>query len=359
MIRKALGRSALLIGALVILLLSVACSSQPAAPAAEEAAPEEAEEPAAEAVETTDEEADPAPADSTDAANELSASALGETLSVGVSTNALANEHNRKLFDSTQAILEELGHEAIMVNANGDAVQQLEDIENLIQSGVDALIVQNGDKEALGSGILQASEQGIPVISVESGDAEGVSVHITPNEFIIGATIASYLAGQVGNEGPVATIYHSDNHAIRTRGYEIETVLREYQGLQEVAHHRSVFPGTTEDAYAWMESTLLAQPEMVAVFASQDLEAIGVARAIQAAGRDDILTIGVDGEQDALRIIEEGGPLIATIIQDVEQEAELSVDAAVRLAIGEELGSRVIFIPFDFVTKENVDEYLD
>lgn len=280
------------------------------------------------------------------------------SLTIGVSTNAISGEHNRKLFDTTEAEIKATGNTAVMVNANGDPTKQVADIETLIQRKVDALIVQNGDQAALATVIQQAADAGIPVVSVETGDVPGVSVYVSANEFIIGATIATYLSAQIGNEGEVAVMYHNNHPAIRTRGLEIEAVLKENTGLQNVAYHQSVWPGTTEDAYSAMENILAAHPNIVAVFCSQDLEAIGVARAIQAAGRNDIITIGVDGEADALQIIKEGGPIIATVITDVPQESKLSVEAAIRLANGETLASRVIFIPFNFVTKDNVDEYI-
>lgn len=282
----------------------------------------------------------------------------GKHYTIGVSTNALANAHNQNLFSWTQAAIEKRGDTAVMVNANGDAIAQLKDIENLIQRKVNVIIVQNGDKAALASGIKKAADAGIPVISVETGYTPGVVVQLDTNEFVIGATIAGYLAAQIGDTGPVATIYHGDVHSIRVRGYEIETVLREYTDLKEVAHHRSIFPGTTDDAYAWMQSTLIAHPEIKIVLASQDLEAIGVARAITAAGRKDIFTIGVDGEPDALRIIKDGGPIIATVIQDIHQESDLSAEVAHKLADGQTLPTKVIFIPFNFVTKDNVDQFL-
>jgi ribose transport system substrate-binding protein len=286
------------------------------------------------------------------------AAASTKHYTIGVSTNALANLHNENLFNWTQADIQKDGDTAVMVNANGDAVQQLKDIEDLIQRHVNVLIVQNGDVAALASGIKEAAAANIPVVSVETGYTPGVVVELDTNEFVIGATIAGYLSAQIGDQGKVATIYHTDVHSIRVRGYEIEAVEKEYTGLQVVAHHRSIFPGTTDDAYAWMQTVLLAHPDIVAVFCSQDLEAIGVARAITAAGRKDIITIGVDGEPDALQIIKDGGPIIATVIQDITQESNLSADAAHKLAAGQSLGTKVIFIPFTFVTKDNVDQFL-
>lgn len=281
------------------------------------------------------------------------------TFTIGVSTDALSNEHGRQLFDKTKEYIEAAGHKAVMANAMGQAVEQMRDIENLLESQVDVLIIQNGDTDGLASVIRKAADQGVPVVSVETGDVDGVSVSIAPNDFVIGATIASYLSGQIGNAGKVATFYHNNHPAIRTRGLMIEAVLKENRLLENVGHHNTIFPGTTEDAYNAMESILIAHPDIKAVFCSQDLEAIGVARALQAAGRNDVLTVGVDGEVDALNIIKDGGPIIATAVFDVDKEAQLSVDAAIKLAKGEAPESRVIFLPFTLVTRENVDQFIE
>lgn len=286
------------------------------------------------------------------------ANAPGRVYKIGVSQNGLANLHNLIQWTETTAYLKTLGQTAVMVNAGTSAAQQVTDIQNLIQQKVDALIVMNGDTAMLTPVIAQAAAAGIPIVSEEAGTVPGASVVVGANEFVIGATIAAYLANQVGDTGKVATVYHNDNHAIRTRGAEIEAVLKEF-GMQSVGHVQSIWPGTTENALTGMQSILIAHPDIVAVFCSQDLEAIGVSQAIEQAGlKGKIITIGVDGELQSLQSIAAGGPQIATVVEDIKGEADEAVDAAVKLAGGQQPTSKVLDVPFTLVTKDNVGPFL-
>lgn len=84
-------------------------------------------------------------------------------------------------------------------------------------------------------------------------------------------------------------------------------------------------PGPIENARQSMESLLLSNPDkdsIKAVWAAWDEPAIGVSQAIQAAGRDEIIVGGVDGNSIAIEMIKEGTPLKVTIAQNFEKMAE-------------------------------------
>ncbi|MCM3760601.1 sugar ABC transporter substrate-binding protein [Alkalihalobacillus oceani] len=282
----------------------------------------------------------------------------GEKLRIGVSINAIANIHNRHMFEYAEQAIKEAGHEAVMVNANGHAVQQVTDIENLIQQGVDVIVIQNGDTDALFNVVQEASSQGIPVISQESGWIPGSSAMFAMNDFEVASSLYMMLAAEMGYEGEIITINHNDHPAIRARRNVQEAFLKEYTNIQNVNTVTSGFPGTVEIAYRGVENALAANPDVKAIWATFDLEAIGAAQAVMAAGRDDILIVGVDGEQEALELIKNGGPIIATVVGDLKSTAQNVLEVAEGLAYGEEV-NRFWGIPYEIVTKENVDKFLE
>ncbi|ADU31985.1 sugar ABC transporter substrate-binding protein [Evansella cellulosilytica] len=301
--------------------------------------------------------------DTTDEQNEeqsesSEASASGEQLTIGVSINALANIHNRHMFEYIEEEIEAAGHNAVMVNANGHAVQQVNDIENLISQGVDVIVVQNGDTDALTNVVQEAVDAGIPVISQESGWIPGTSAMFAMNDFAVASELYMMLAGEMGYEGEIITINHNDHPAIRARRNIQDAVLREYPLIENVNTVTSGFPGTVEIAYSGVESALLANPNVKAIWATFDLEAIGAAQAVQAAGRDDILIVGVDGEEEALEMIRDGGPIIATVVGDLRATCIEVVEVAEKLASGAETLS-FYSIPYEIVTEDNVAKYLD
>ncbi|MFM1652656.1 sugar ABC transporter substrate-binding protein [Brevibacillus sp. B_LB10_24] len=281
----------------------------------------------------------------------------GKQIVIGVSVNALSNIHNQEMYDYTEQAIKAAGFKPVMVNANGLAVQQVSDIENLIQQNVDVIIIQNGDTDALKNVVKSAVDKGIHVISMDSGWIPGVSALFAKNDFEVGSSIYSMLAAEMGFEGEVITINHNDHPAIRARRNVQDAVLKEYANIKRVANVTSGFPGTVELAYKGVESSLQAHPNVKAIWATFDLEAVGAAQAVKAAGRDDIIIAGVDGEKEALQFIKEGGPIIATVVADMKTASEQVVQVAEKLARGEQT-NKFYPIPYNIVTKENVDQYL-
>lgn len=219
------------------------------------------------------------------------------------------------------------------------------------------IIIQNGDTDALKNVVKEAKDAGIYTISMESGWIPGVSSMFALNDFAIASALYPMVAGEMGFEGEVILINHNDHPAIRARRNVQEAVLREYTGIKNVTTVTSGFPGTVELAYKGVESALQANPKVKAIWATFDLEAIGAAQACKALGRNDIIIVGVDGEADALKMIKEGGPIIATVIGDQNWATSEAIKVAEDLAAGKEVQA-FYAIPFEIVTADNVDKYL-
>ncbi len=282
----------------------------------------------------------------------------GEKLKIGISINALNAINNREVYDLQQQKAKEAGHEVIAVNADGIAVQQVEDVENLIQHGCDVIIIQNGDTDALTNVVKEASSKGIHVISVESGWIPGISAMFAKNDFALGANMYLMLAGEMGYEGEVILVNHNDHPAIRARRNVQEAILKEYPSIKAVNTVTSGYPGTIDATYKGVESALQQNPNVKAIWCTFDLEAIGAAQACKAAGKDDILIVGADGEIDVLNMIKDGGPIIATSVADLEETTTKVLEVAEKLAAGEEV-AKFNEMPFTMITKDNVDFYIE
>jgi inositol transport system substrate-binding protein len=103
----------------------------------------------------------------------------------------------------------------------------------------------------------------------------------------------------------------------------------------------------------WITSGL----EFDAVISNNDEMAIGAIQAMKSAGvsMDDVIVGGVDATQDALAAME-AGDLDVTVFQNAAGQGEGAVDAALKLARGEEVENKV-YVPFELVTPANLAEY--
>ena len=70
-----------------------------------------------------------------------------------------------------------------------------------------------------------------------------------------------------------------------------------------------------------------------------------------------IFIIGVDGISDALQAVKDGR-LSASVLQDANGQASAVIDVAVKVGVGEEVESRYN-VPFQLITADNVDDYLE
>src|SRR5690606_16735304 len=98
-----------------------------------------------------------------------------------------------------------------------------------------------------------------------------------------------------------------------------------------------------------LENLLQGNPGVQAVFAHNDEMALGAIEAIQSSGKN-IPIIGFDGNDDALKSIEEG-KLTGTIAQQPALIGQLAVQAAKDVIDGKEV-EKLIAAPLKLVTKE-------
>ena len=96
--------------------------------------------------------------------------------------------------------------------------------------------------------------------------------------------------------------------------------------------------------------------ELKAIICDNDDMSSAAQLACNESGREDIVCIGVDGNQGPLAMIKEG-TLGATVLQDGVGQITAGINA-VKADIAGEAVEKEYSIPFVLVTAENVDEYL-
>ncbi len=170
--KKVLG--ALLSVAMVATLL-VGCGGNDAAPATTEAPAAEA--PAADAA---------APADT---------AATGSGKKVGVAMPTQSSERWINDGANMKAQLEALGYEVDLQYAEDDVQMQVSQIENMIASGVNCLVIASIDSGALVNVEAQAKEAGIPIIAYDRllMDTDAVSYYATFDNKGVGTAIGKYI----------------------------------------------------------------------------------------------------------------------------------------------------------------------
>ena len=134
-------------------------------------------------------------------------------------------------------------------------------------------------------------------------------------------------------------------------------VLDELPEFEMVADEDTQWKG---DLAASAAENAIAQygDELVAIICDNDDMSSAAQSACNAAGRSDIICVGVDGNQTPLEMIK-AGELGATILQDGVGQLQAGIDAMVTaIKEGKAPAEKNMMVPFVQVTKDNVDEYL-
>src|SRR5699024_979574 len=259
---------------------------------------------------------------------------------IGFSISTLNNPFFVTLNDGAKEKAAELGAELTIIDAQDNAAKQASDVEDLIQQGVDLIMINPTDSEAVASAVEAANLAGIPVITVER-NAEGgeVLAHIASDNVAGGELAAEYLVELVGKDAKVAELEGiSGSSAARDRGAGFNKIAAEQ--LDIVAKQTANF--NRSEGLTVMENILQGQPDIQGVFAHNDEMALGALEAIKTSGKD-IVVIGFDATDDAVQAVEDG-TLAGTVAQKPELIGETAIDIAVKALKGEEVDE---FVPVE------------
>ncbi|MFD1134466.1 ribose ABC transporter substrate-binding protein RbsB [Paenibacillus urinalis] len=270
-----------------------------------------------------------------------------DEIKIGLSISTLNNPFFVALKDGVVAEAEKQGIEVVIVDAQDDSAKQSNDVDDLIQQGVNALLINPTDSAAISNVVQTANSLGIPVITLDrSADQGEVEALVASDNVKGGEMAAQYIIEQLGEGAKVIELEGvAGASATRERGQGFHNIADEK--LDVVAKQPADFDRTK--GLNVMENLLQGNPDAKAVFAHNDEMALGALEAIQSSGRD-VIVVGFDGNEDAIKSINAGG-LTASVAQQPALIGELAVQAAADVLQGNEV-EEMIAAPLKLTTKE-------
>ncbi len=256
-----------------------------------------------------------------------------------------------------------------MEDAQDDVAKQLDQINNFIASGVDAIIVNAVDTNATEAMTKAAAAASVPLVYV---NRQPINMETLPdgqafvasNEIESGTLEAFQVcrnlraAGKSGGAKGYVLMGQLSNQAAVQRTKDVEDVV----GMDMCNFMKVIDKQTAEwsrdKAQDLMANWLSSGEEFDFVLANNDEMAIGAIQAMKAAGLDmKVIEVGgVDATADAL-VAMQAGDLDVTVFQDLAGQGAGAIDTAIKLSKGESV-DKTVFIPFKLVTPNNISDFI-
>ncbi len=292
---------------------------------------------------------------------------------IGLSVATLANPFFQGMTKGVQVgIGNHQDLKLVNTSANGDANTQTNQVTDLINQNVSALILNPINANSIVPVVREANKKGIPVFTLDRGAACGncqVNFLETDNE-ALGKEGADFIAAQLkqrygtikGNvvdlEGLLGTTAGDEReHGFAT---EFATLQKTNPGLKLVSRQAADFDA--DKAFNITTQLLAAHSDIDAIFNGNDDNAVGAVRAIRQANRTapigdpkHIVIIGIDGTEQALSDIRRG-QMDATLSQNPLTMAQQSVSYVEAYLHGDK--SKIPahqYWPHMLLTKANID----
>lgn len=237
-----------------------------------------------------------------------------------------------------------------------EVAEQVAQMEAAVAAGVSGIILGTLNAAGIVPGVEAANAAGIPVIAVDTAPAGGELVSLAQTDNVeASAAAGAFIAEAIGEAGKVLNLQGDmGNQTAQARNEGLHRVLdgfAEIQVIDQSAHW------TQEEGLSITENVLTSDPDLKAIFGANDPAALGAVQAVKAAGRDDIIIVGFDGDPAALEAVK-AGEMAADIAQFPERMGAYGVDLLVMHLNGEEV-EELVDSGTAVVTTENVDVFLD
>lgn len=243
------------------------------------------------------------------------------------------------------------------VDAKGDVALQVQQVDDFINQGVDAIILNPVDTQGVLPMIIAAKKAGIPLVFVNRKP----EVKLPENMAYVGSDSAlggemqmEALAKKMNYKGNVAILMGAlSNEEARERTRAVEAVISKYKNMKVIEKQTAKWQ--RNEAVDVVSGWLLNQRPIDAIAANNDEMAIGAIMALSQAKNEKILVAGIDGTPDGQQFIK-NGKMALTIFQDARGQATGAVQVTKAL-LDKKKVETLNWVPYKLITPENYQSF--
>ncbi|MFD0062964.1 substrate-binding domain-containing protein [Streptomyces sp. NPDC056690] len=279
----------------------------------------------------------------------------GTSTKLGLSVSTLNNPFFVQMKAGAQAEAKKEGIKLTVTDAQNDASQQANQLQNFTSEGMSSVIVNPVDSDAVGPAVRGANKADIPVVAADRGVNKAKTATLVASDNVAGGRqAAKTLADKLGGSGKIVILQGTaGTSASRERGQGFAEGLKAYPGIKVVAKQPADFDRTK--GLDVMTNMLQANAGVDGVFAENDEMALGAIKALGSKAGKSVAVVGFDGTPDGLKAVE-AGTLYASVAQQPKELGRIAVQNAVRAAKDKKVAA-MVKVPVKVVTSKNVASF--
>ncbi|MEU0339985.1 substrate-binding domain-containing protein [Streptomyces bobili] len=271
---------------------------------------------------------------------------------IGLALSTLNNPFFVQIQSGAKAEAKKLGVDLTVTDAQNDASQQANQLQNFTSSGYDAIIVNPVDSDAAGPAVRAADKAKIPVVAVDRGVNKATTNTLVASDNVAGGELAAKtVAEKLGGTGKIVILQgQAGTSAARERAEGFAKGLEAFPGIQVLAQQPADFDRTK--GLDVMSNLLQAHPDVQGVIAANDEMALGAIKALGSKAGKSVQVVGFDGTPDGLTAVT-NGTLYASVAQQPSELGRIAVDNALKAFQGKKV-AETVKVPVKVVREENV-----
>jgi len=235
--------------------------------------------------------------------------------------------------------------------------RQIQQMNELVDLGVDYLIVQPTDNAALVKPLLRANKAGIPVLAYDQYISKGeIAVYLTSDNTMAGYLNGEYLASRFPNDHEIQLVLveypHVSSTVERVNGFL--SALRDYkQAHRVIGTYEAVEPVGGKKAGLKILADHPRKGSIDAVFTVNDGGGLAVVDELAKAGRDEILSLSIDGDAKSVANVQKGRLTVIDCAQFCGALGRTTMEMAWRLIQDKEVPKQIL-LPVFPITKDTL-----
>ena len=286
--------------------------------------------------------------------------------SIGILVVTTQSQWCNSVIDSVSKVVEAQGYDVMVSDSQASADNEISGMENLINAGCKAIVVNAMNPSGLADICKQAQDKGIYIIGwtdlLVNYDAL-VEEDTEAESAMIAEAIAEFAQDKGADGLEMATIWLADSANPDTTTGVLKTSLeKEFNsslvdglGMDIV---NSQYASDTTQAMNLTEAILAANPNVKVIFCQSDEIGVAVAQTLESRGidKDEIMVCGLDGSDEAINVIAGGNSALqATVLADINKVGENVGNAICTYLTGGTTGN--VSVDYMLINRDNAADY--